>query len=122
MAEKPYQKHNRLVTRFIQGYTQKYGVKPIINRNDATWVMRTLLEDFDEQELIDIIDFYFAHIDHSSHSFEWFKYHYHTVHQAMLDRQSDMEMVERLQRESELRAKEWKDKLERIRTNRLGNS
>lgn len=122
MAEKPYQKYNRLVTRFIQGYTQKYGVKPIINRNDATWVMRTLLEDFAEQELIDIIDFYFAHIDHSSHSFEWFKYNYHTVHQAMLDRQSDMEMVERLQRESELRAKEWKDKLERIRTNRLGNS
>lgn len=122
MAEKPHQRYNRLVNRFIDGYTKKYGTKPVVNRNDATWVMRTLLEDFSEQELIDIIDFYFAHINHSSHSFEWFKYNYHIVHQAMLDRQSDMEMVARLQRESELRAKEWKDKLERIRTNRRSRS
>lgn len=92
-------------------FQDKYGYKPTINRNTARWGWEGILSGGMKMvEVKSLIDFYFETGTTNKHSLQWFFYNYDQVIQTRQEVISDREHREKLRRESQARAKEWRER------------
>jgi hypothetical protein len=57
-----------------------------------------------------LLDFYFTTGAGKRHSLDWFFYHYHELQESSTEAEKDRAAREKLRRESEQRAKEWRER------------
>lgn len=50
-----------LLSKYINLYQIKYDKKPILNKHKEKWAMKSLVEDFGQDEVSSILDYYFMH-------------------------------------------------------------
>lgn len=103
---------NALSTYYINKYEEKYGIKPLINRNKARWSWDNILQDLKPKEVKELIDYYFQSDSTRAHDLEVFFYNYDKILTAMKDAEVYRSERQRLFEESQKRAQEWKEKRE----------
>ena len=99
-----------LTSYFLTTYKTKYKNSPVVNRNKARWGFEAVLMDFSMDEAKELIDFYLTTASANRHSLEWFLFNYDKMVTAKQSQKDDAERREQLRRESEQRAKEWRER------------
>ena len=99
-----------LVSHFGKGYKGRYGMDPVVNRHSARWGMDSILQGMAPSEVKELIDYYFTLTMPKRHSLEWFFYNYDKLIAGRNETDKDRERREKMRRESEQRAKEWKER------------
>lgn len=108
MAKPTAQQCHALTSHFISGYEERFGSKPVVNRNKARWSMEALLMDYSTKECKELIDFYLK--SYKQPSLDWFSMNYEKVIQMQQDH-AEREEVSRKRRETtEKRLEEWRDR------------
>src|SRR5690606_15923393 len=103
---------NALSTYYLKKYEEKYGIKPLINRNKARWSWDNMLEDLKPKEVRELIDYYFQTDSARAHDLEAFFYNYDKILKAKQDADVYKQERQKLFSESKVRAQEWKEKRE----------
>ena len=67
MAKSNKQVAQSLITFYSNCHLKRFGKKPAINRYSEVWGMSDLLLDYSEEEIKEIIEYFFR-LDRSSHS------------------------------------------------------
>jgi len=107
-----------LSDHFVAEARRFHGAHYMANRASMSWGFKAMLKDLSVEQIKALITFYFDHYNHGTHDFKGFEYSYDRLMEAMRDRDNEAEHVEKLKRESAERAKEWREKRERIAGNR----
>lgn len=100
-----------LSTYWEKAYEKRYGEKPVINRNTAKWNWSNMLDHLSAAEVKELIDFYFSVKSVEKHSLPWFFYNYEKIMITRQEQIGDAERRERLRRESEERARKWRERV-----------
>ena len=108
---------NRLVDYYVGRYIDKFGKRPKFNRNKGTWTFKVMLYDYEEKQIIALLDYYIDHYKESAHDLDWFGYHYDDVEEAFQNYTEESENIIALRKKSEVRAAEWRARVERIKGN-----
>lgn len=111
MAKATAQQCHAMTTYYVKRYKEKYGTEPVVNRHSARWGFDSVLLGMSPEETKELIDYYFKTTSTRRHSLDWFFYHYEKLIDGKNDLQTDIERRERLRRESEQRAREWREKV-----------
>lgn len=119
MTSTPAQQ-NALVDYYVKAYIEKYGHRPIFNRQKATWTFKTLLYDYTKKEIHELIDFFFKVYKHHTHDLTWFGNNYHRLIEEKQTHDEQVLEFERLRKESQERKRIWKERRERIKGNQSG--
>lgn len=104
---------NGLSSYYIKKYEERYGVKPVINRNKARWSWDNILADMTPTQIRRLLDYYFASNSSKAHDLDNFFYNYDKIIKSMEDSVTHREERQRLMKESEERAKEWRQRLDK---------
>lgn len=99
-----------MTSYFVKKYKAKYGMEPNVNRHSARWSFASVLEGLSPTEVKALIDYYFTLTTAKRHTLEWFFYNYHQLIEARQENEKDRDRRERLRRESEQRAREWRER------------
>lgn len=108
----PAAQANALSSYYITKYEEKYGRKPVINRNKARWSWDNILQDFKPAEVRALIDYYFSTQSNKGHDLETFFYNYDKI--AEVKNSADDYRAERQKKmdESRERARKWRERRE----------
>jgi hypothetical protein len=99
-----------LTSYYIKKYKERYAQDPVVNRHAARWGFDSVLMDMSVADAKEVIDFYFMTNSPRRHSLDWFLYNYEKLVATMLAQAEDAANRARLRKESEERAKEWREK------------
>lgn len=103
---------NELTSYYIKKYEEYYGRTPEVNRVAGRWNWDNILIDLSAKKVKELLDYYFSVPSQYGHDLNNFWYNYHKILAAADISEKDRENRERLMKESEARAKAWKEKLE----------
>lgn len=101
---------NALVTQFIKNYTGKYGSAPVLNRYKEKWAFQDMISDLGYDRAQKVVDYYFR-TNKPFHPVQYLAYNYERLNKVMLEREEDNRKLEQIARETEIRVKEWEEKL-----------
>lgn len=96
-----------LTSYYITLYEQKYGSKPIVNRNSARWGFDGVLTDMGMTEAKHLLDYYFTTIQPKRHALNVFFYSYDELYEAMKIQEEDIARRAEYRKETKKRAEEW---------------
>lgn len=99
-----------LISYFMKKYKEKYKVEPAVNRHSARWGFDSVLMDLSVQDVKGLMDYYFTTDSTKRHSLDWFLYNYEKLIEAMTEQLRDAQRRAKLRKESEERAKEWRER------------
>lgn len=99
-----------LISYFVKGYKEKYGMEPVVNRHSARWGFDSILQGMAPAEARNLIDYYFTTTQAKRHNLEWFFYNYDKLIEGRRESEKDRDRREKMRRESEQRAREWREK------------
>lgn len=99
-----------LTSYYTKLYKERYGVNPVVNRHSARWGFDSLLTDMSMTEAKGLLDFFFKTGNTKRHAIDWFLYNYEKLIEAQIKIKEDSEHRATLRKESEQRAKEWREK------------
>ena len=99
-----------LTSYFISSYTEKYGRKPIVNRNVARWSWDNILQDLTMVECRDLVDYYMKTDGNHGNSLPWFFGHYDQLMVNKKSQDEDAETRALLREETKRRTEEWRKK------------
>lgn len=108
---------NKLVDYYVGRYIDKFGKRPKFNRNKGTWTFKVMLYDYEEKDIIALLDYYIDKYPHSTHDLDWFGYNYDSLEEHMDDYKEAVAEIIELRTKSEARAKAWRNRIERIKGN-----
>lgn len=97
-----------LTSYYAKKYTEKYGEKPVVNRNTARWNFDSILMGMTLAEAIELIDYYFTVVSSRKHPLDWFFYNYEKLIKAKQDAEEDRARTRKLLLESKERAERWR--------------
>jgi len=100
-----------MTSYYEKKFTEKYGVKPVVNRHSARWGFDSVLMGMSPQETKEVIDYYLTTMSTVRHSLQWFFYNYEKLIEGKNDLQVDRERRARQRKESEERAREWRERV-----------
>ena len=103
----PQQCH-ALITYYTKLFKQKYGTEPVVNRHAARWGFDSILQGMPPADAKALLDFYFTTNAGKRHNLDWFFYHYHELQESQTEADKDRAAREKLRRESQIRAEEWR--------------
>jgi hypothetical protein len=78
---------------YVSLYISKYIKNPRINRLKEKWPMKNLIEDFDYDVVISVIDYYFK-LPRDNHSIYWFYNNFGDMLKYMCDEEIDKKIRE----------------------------
>lgn len=110
MPKPTVQQCHAMTTYYVKLFKKKYGTEPSMNRHAARWGFESVLTDMTTQIAKELLEFYFTTASDKRHDLEWFLYHYHELMDALSDVEKDRTHRDKLRRESEQRAKEWRER------------
>lgn len=61
-----------LLSKYSSLYKTKYGKTPNLNKYKEKWGMKSLVEDYGEDRVSDILTYYFEKSSKDSHPLQWF--------------------------------------------------
>lgn len=108
MPNPTVQQCHTMTSHYVKKYKEKYQTEPVVNRHSARWGWDSVLRGMSPDACKALIDYYFKTNSTNRHSLEWFFYNYQKLIEGRTDLEKDAERRERLRRESEERAKEWR--------------
>lgn len=90
-------------------YTDKYDRKPVVNRVTARWNFDSILRSMSLSECKALLEFYLRTMPEvHSHALPWFFNHYDKLMESEAETKAEEARRERLRKESEERAREWR--------------
>lgn len=98
-----------LITYFENKFKLRYDKSPVVNRNTARWNFDAMLKSMKVLDVQLLIDYYFDNVE-VGHNLTWFFYNYDKLVETRSDNKADAEHRAKLRRESEQRAKEWRER------------
>lgn len=99
-----------MTSYFIMKFKERYGMEPVVNRHSARWGFASVLEGLSPSEVKSLIDYYFTVTPAKRHNLEWFFYNYDKLIEGRTESEKDKARRAKMRRESEQRAKEWREK------------
>lgn len=99
-----------LTSYYLKRYKEKYGTDAIVNRHSARWGFDSVLMDMSGDKAKELLDYYFTTINPKKHSLDGFLYNYEKLQENFKMNIEDAEHRAKLRRESEQRAKEWRER------------
>ena len=102
------QQANALITKYVQHYTGKYGVKPTVNRYRERWGFQAAIEDLGRADAEAALAYFF--ILDGPHDVPTFLRRYDELHKMRLADEKDKRDVAKLHEETAKRVKEWLEK------------
>ena len=100
-------KVNALMTKFIQLYTDKYGIKPKFNRNTEKWGFDHMVDDLGF-EALPALEYYFTL--KRNHNAQDFLRNYHDINDWRLEDIEDEENRRKLAEETKRRVEEHRQR------------
>lgn len=94
---------NMLMTRYVKLYENRYGKKPVFNRNTERWAFGYLLEDLGH-EALPALEYYFT-LKRSLNSSDFLK-NYHEINQWRQEDEEDRVLRMRLAEKTKRRVEE----------------
>lgn len=110
MPKPTVQQCHAMTSYYIKRFKEKYGAEPVVNRHSARWGFDSILMGMAPTEVKELIDYYFKTVSMNRHALDWFFYNYDKLIRGKNDLEEDAERRERLRRESEERAREWRER------------
>lgn len=107
-----------LVDTFRAARKEKYGLAPLVNRNSAHWAFKELLKDMSMDEAKELVTYYGRFY---TEDFKWFQYNYDSVYEKLQTEKKQRESDQILMKESEERAKRWREAVARTKSNQRGS-
>jgi len=99
-----------LTSYFIKCYKEKYNIAPVVNRNKARWGFESVLMDFSMDQAQELVNYYLTTASATRHSLEWFLFNYDKLVTARQNQVNDAARRAELRKESEERAREWRER------------
>lgn len=104
-----------LTNYYIKAYENKYGHRPVVNRNTARWGFDNILYDLNMVETRNLIDFYMLTGGSHNNNLQWFFNNYEKLVVSKKERDEDRLAREALKEETKRRTEEWRKRRERGR-------
>jgi hypothetical protein len=105
-----------LTSYFVKRYKEHYGVDPKVNKFAARYGFDAMLQGMKKEEfsqINDLIDYYFTTKSEKAHNLQWFFNNYDKLWEAKTVLEEDKARRARLRKESEERARKWKERRDR---------
>src|SRR5438128_841056 len=97
------------ISHYEKVYEARYGRKPVVNRVTARWNFDSILRSMSLTECKALLDFYLRTMPEvHSHALPWFFNNYDKLIASETETKVEEERRERLRKESEERAREWR--------------
>lgn len=105
----PKQAHT-LSSYFGKQFKAKYGYEHKFNRNKARWSWDNILMDMTMDEAKALIDYYFATVNPSGHTLDWFFWNYDKLEEAKEKTDKDVAALAVIREQTRIRTEEWRNK------------
>lgn len=104
---------HQLSDYYIKKYVERYGEKPIINRNKARWSWDNIMHDLKPAEIRELLDYYFASNSAKAHDLDNFFYNYDKIITSKIAYDKDRVERKRMMKETEERTRRWREKVDK---------
>lgn len=105
---------NALTTYYVQKYNERYGEKPIVNRNKSRWSWDNMMQDMKPAEIKELLDFYFESHSAKAHDLDNFFYNYDKIILSRKQAEKDKAERKRIMQETKERTRIYLEKREKI--------
>lgn len=102
----------KLIDHYIDECDDRYGVRPLVNRNAATIAMRGMLQDLDMETATSLVS-YFAE-NYPAKDFRWFTFNYELVYVRFAESEKTKRDNRRIAEETRIRTEQWNEKRKRL--------
>jgi len=92
------QQAQALLTRFTNGFVERYGWKPVINRYKSKWGMVDVIDSIGYQRATELIDYYFK--CEADHTVEGFFNTFDSLDKMQIEQEADAKKRARLRAET----------------------
>lgn len=99
------QQANALITKYVTLYTERYGVKPTMNRYRERWGFQAIIEDLGRDDANAVVVYYLSL--RVTHTVQELLRTYDELHKNRLADEKDKRAVAKLHEETAQRAKEY---------------
>jgi hypothetical protein len=99
-----------LTSYYEKKFKERYNTSAVVNRNDARWKFDSILKSLSVKEVMALMDFWFETDSVQRHPIVWFFYNYDKLITVRAEQQEDSELRSKLRKESEERARKWRER------------
>lgn len=116
------QQAHTLTTYYMKKYEERYGEKPIVNRNSARWSWDNMMQDMTPVEIKELLDYYFASNSVKAHDLSNFFYNYDKILLSKKQYEEDRVDRKRMMQETKERTERYLAKRDEIAKRVKGNN
>lgn len=89
-----------MLSKYSSLYEGKYNKRPVVNKYKEKWAMKSLIEDFGEDEVYDTLYYYINKSSKEGHPLTWFYNNFDSLYNARKSAEKDF--TERLERRNKM--------------------
>ena len=89
-----------MLSKYSALYENKYNKKPVVNKYKEKWGMKSLIEDFGEDEVYETLNYYINKSSKEGHPLSWFYNNFDVLYNAK--RATEKDLSERLERRKKM--------------------
>jgi hypothetical protein len=95
-----------LLSYYAKKYKERYNTTPTVNKYKEKWAASSILEDYDKQDVYDVMDFYFT-LSREVHTLAWFFNNFDRLYESRLSHQADLKAREERRIQTAKLREEW---------------
>ena len=108
---------DKVADYYAAQYLEIVGKRPVFARAKATWVFRSILQDYSLEETKTIVLHFIKYFPNHREDIKWFEYNYDVVLTHYTKHTAEEATQKRLRQESMDRVRQWEAQVERIKSN-----